>query len=49
MRTICLLNAEFNSNNQWIGKMMMNMTKEQMLIVIEQYGSRKIIALSLQH
>ena len=41
MRTICLLNAEFNANNQWIGKMMMQMAEDQMLLAIEQYGSRK--------
>ena len=41
MRTICLLNTEFNANNQWIGRMMMSMAEEQFLLTAEQYGSQK--------
>lgn len=41
MRTICLLNAEFNANNQWVGRMMMKMAKEQLLLAVEQYDSRQ--------
>ena len=41
MRTICLLNAEFNINNQWVGRLCMQKAESDLLLASEQYGSRK--------
>ena len=41
MRTIMLLNAEFNINNKKLGRDMMRLAESHSLIPCEQYGSRK--------
>ena len=41
MRTICLLNSEFNINNQWVGRRLMQKAEEASILAMEQYGSRK--------
>ena len=41
MRTIMLLNAEFNINNKKLGRDMMRLAESHSLIPREQYGSRK--------
>ena len=41
MRTICLMNAEFNMNNKQLGRDMMANAEKHGAIAREQYGSRR--------
>ena len=40
MRTIMLMQAEFNMNNKFIGKIMMQTAEKFGLLAMEQFGSR---------
>ena len=41
MRTITLFSADFNMNNKWLGKLIMNQAEKHHLLAPEQFGSRR--------
>jgi len=48
LRVILLFEADFNSNNKWIGRAVMRNAEALNLLAEEQYGSRKHKAAVLQ-
>jgi len=48
LRIIMLFEADFNNNNKWLGRALMNQAEEQQALAVEQYGSRKGKAAGIQ-
>jgi len=48
LRIIMLFEADFNNNNKWLGRALMQQAEEQQALADEQYGSRKGKAAGIQ-